>query len=285
MRLKVIFNLLRFRQYYKNLLIFLPLVFSHSLLDLPLWPSYFAGFALLCLISSSSYIINDVIDAEKDKKNIEKKHRPIASGAIKPYQGIIIAILLGMLTLVFSYRLSTIFFFYIIVLFFISQMYTFFFKHHIYTDVIAIGVNFVLRSLSGYSFEPNLRVSPWLVLCAFFFAIFLSTGKRYGELKFLKKASGHRATLLQYDESQLESMLNISSTMFLTTGILFPIFSDYGEKLIYITPIFVYIIFKFLFLIKSGSIIGRHAEKFYQDKGLLAAISLYAILAVILIYT
>ena len=82
-KIKNLINLLRVRQFYKNGLIFLGAFYSESLLNFSLYPILVLGFILLCCASSINYIINDLVDIEKDKRHPEKiKSRPLASGEL-----------------------------------------------------------------------------------------------------------------------------------------------------------------------------------------------------------
>ena len=75
-----VFHLLRIRQYYKNVMIFVGIFFSQNLFDTLLYFNLLIGFILLCCVSSFNYIINDIKDIEKDKSHTEKlKKKPLAS--------------------------------------------------------------------------------------------------------------------------------------------------------------------------------------------------------------
>ena len=75
-------QLLRPHQWYKNLIIFIGLVFSQNLFNIDYLITTAIGFIVLCSISGANYIINDIIDLKKDKKHPVKKNRPLASGEI-----------------------------------------------------------------------------------------------------------------------------------------------------------------------------------------------------------
>ena len=74
---------MRPKQWYKNLILFVGIVFSLNLLNLQMWLNVIAAFAIFCMLSGSEYIINDIIDMEKDRKHPTKRKRPIASGELK----------------------------------------------------------------------------------------------------------------------------------------------------------------------------------------------------------
>ena len=193
-----IIKLLRPQQWYKNVVIFAAMFFSANLLNIGQLKLTILGFISLCLISSTNYIINDIIDCKEDKKHPEKKKRPIASGAIKKWQAIIIAIITFSFAMYNAFYLTEGFFYIIIALFVMTQLYSLFLRNEPFLDIILIGINFVLRAISG-TFLINTEISPWLIICAFFLALFLGFGKRIADLKILgEKAKEHKKVFLYY---------------------------------------------------------------------------------------
>jgi len=81
--LKDLITSMRPKQWYKNLILFVGIVFSMNLLNVQMWLNVIAAFAIFCMLSGSEYIINDIIDIEKDRKHPTKRKRPIASGELK----------------------------------------------------------------------------------------------------------------------------------------------------------------------------------------------------------
>jgi len=125
---KDILKLIRIEQWYKNFLIFIPLVFSLNFFNIRLLFITFLGFISLSLISSSYYIINDLKDIQKDKHHPEKKNRPLASGRLSRTTGILILILFLINSITLSYYLSPSFLVVVLVLFLSSQIYSFFLR-------------------------------------------------------------------------------------------------------------------------------------------------------------
>src|SRR3989338_2392345 len=109
MKLTTFLQLLRISQWYKNLVIYLALIFSNLLFDKRLFLLTTLGLVSLCLISSTNYIINDILDIKKDKQHPEKKLRPIASGKISTSKASIIALITAVISLVIANFLSTAF--------------------------------------------------------------------------------------------------------------------------------------------------------------------------------
>jgi len=287
--IKDIIRLIRVKQWYKNLIIFLPLIFSVNLFNIRFLLLTIIGFISLCAISSSYYIINDIIDREKDKKHPEKRNRPIASGKIKAWQGIILAIISFVIAIVLAINLSLYFTYFVLALFLLTMLYSFFLKNEPFLDILIIAINFVIRAVSGaFVFlidnKPYANISPWLILCPFFLSIFLSVGKRESDLKLLgAKAASHKKVLNVYNKDLTRALMLISTTLLIITYSLYVFFSEF-KMLLLTLPVALYIIFRYFYLIESGSKIARHTELIYKDKRIIIAILIMIIIAYFSIY-
>lgn len=276
-------ELIRIKQWYKNIVIFLPLVFAAHFMNINEILLTALGFIALCLVSSSSYIINDIIDREADRNNPEKRMRPIAAGVISVKQGYAAAVLLLAFGLLPAFFLSALFALFAFAIFLITIIYSLKLKHIAIIDIMAIAVNFVLRAVSG-AYIISVIVSPWLIICTFFLSLFLSAGKRFSELEFLaKKASAHRKVLSDYTPELAKSLLNISTVSLLMAYSLYSFMGIY-PLLILTLPIALYIIFRYLMLVYNGSIIARKTELLYTDKGILIGLLSFLAAIFIIIY-
>ncbi|MDP3728848.1 MAG: UbiA family prenyltransferase [bacterium] len=277
------FQLFRVQQWYKNLLIFLPLVFAGLLGDPKSIFLTIVGFFALCLMSSTNYILNDILDREKDKIHPEKKDRPIASGKISIMTATILAFLLATSSLVLAFFLSEIFFVLLLIFFFLTQLYSLYFKEELFVDIIFISTNFVLRAMAG-SFILDIRLSPWLILCTFFLSLFIVVGKRKADISILKnKASLHKKVLQDYEVNITNTLMIIATTALLLSYSLYSFLSIY-PKLVYSLPFALYVILRYFYLIETKSVIARHPEQFYKDTRLLVGILLWVALLIFLLY-
>jgi len=270
------FELIRVKQWYKNVVVFIPLVFAGKFLDLKALVLTLIGFFALCLVSSSNYIINDLKDIEKDRRHPEKKFRPIASGKVKKWEAIIICSALLAASIFISVKLSISFFLCVVAIFILTQGYTFYLRNEQFLDIIMIAINFVIRAVSG-AFIINVRISPWLILCTFFLSLFLSAGKREADIRLLKdKAVFHKRVLKDYNIQITNALMIISTSALILSYALYSFLSIY-PMLIYTIPFALYAIFRYLYLVYSGSEIGRHPEKAILDKRLLIGSFLWLI--------
>lgn len=277
-----LFELMRIRQWYKNLVIFLPMIFAKAIGIIGIEKTLF-GLLSLCLISSANYIINDVIDINQDRKNPEKRIRPIASGAVKIPQALVMAIAFIMLSLIIASFLSKNFLICMSLIFILTLIYSLWLKREAFADVIVVSTNFVIRAVSG-AFIINVRVSPWLILCPFFLALFLAIGKRESEFKLMKdKAYQHRTNLKMYTPALTKTFTGISAALLIISYALYSFLSIYPQ-LIFTLPIAIYIIFRYLYLIETGSEIARHPERIYKDVRIVIAGIILLAMIFLLVY-
>ncbi len=278
------FKLLRPQQWYKNVLVFLTLFFTAQVFNVELLTLSLLGCVVLCLTSSSGYIINDIKDLKEDRAHPEKRLRPIASGKVPIWLAVIISIILLILAFLISWIwLPKLFMIIPALLFVLTQIYSFFLKHEPVIDVLMIAINFVIRALSG-AFILNVMISPWLVMCTFFLALFLVFGKRRADLMFLgEKAGLHKKVFNHYTKEILDSAMYVSTSALIISYSLYS-FLRRQETLLITLPFVFYGIFRYLILIYSGSDIARHPEKVFKDWRMDVTMLLWAVLTFILIY-
>ncbi len=278
-----IIKLLRPQQWYKNLLVFLPLFFAQQFTNIDNIVLVVLGFVSLCLISSTNYIINDLVDIKNDRVHPEKRKRPIASGKVGKGLAIFLAFALGIVSLVLAYNLGILFFGAVIFLFLFTQLYSFVLKHEVFADIIAISINFVVRASSG-AFIIGVSVSNWLVVGVFFLALFLASGKRHADLMLLKKgAVKHKKTLKYYTKEITNSLIIVSTAVLIFMYALYT-FLSHHNNLIFTIPFALYSIFRYYMLIQQGHIIARKPHYGITDPKLLLSSLIWAILTGFLLY-
>lgn len=275
-------NLFRARQWYKNLVIFLAIIFGGKLLDIQSWEILILGFISLCIISSSNYIINDIIDFRKDRLHPEKKNRPLAAGKISLVNAFFCFLILLTGGFYLAYLLSVNFFLLALALFFLNQVYSFTLKNEPFADLISISTNFVIRAVSG-SVLINLNISPWLILCTFFLALFLGSAKRHSEVLLLKEvAIEHRPVLKYYPINLTNALMTISASLLILSYSLYSLLGQH-KMLMLSMPFALYVIIRYYYLAESGSPIGRSTELAIRDKRLVIGSLLWVITAIFVI--
>ncbi|MCP9771578.1 decaprenyl-phosphate phosphoribosyltransferase [Synechococcus sp. Tobar12-5m-g] len=169
------------RQWSKNLLVYASAVFSFSL-DPSVWLHSSLALLCFCLISSSIYLVNDVIDVEADRRHPSKCHRPIASGALPIPVALTAAVLLALASLSLAATLTATLVAVILTYALIQLAYCLRLKSQPLLDLFCIASGFLLRAVAGLV-ATGLGSSPWFLLCVGLLALFLAVEKRKGELR------------------------------------------------------------------------------------------------------
>lgn len=199
---------LRPRQWVKNLFVGVPLMFGGKLTD-PTSLFITAGaIALFCLISGCVYILNDLVDIEKDRAHPKKRNRPIPSGALPESVARRFAVITVPVCLALGYYLQPWYAAALAIYFAQNLAYSFKLKQVAYLDVMSIALGFVLRVLAG-AFALEIPASPWLLACTGLLAMFLGFGKRAHELAGAGEVSRQRAALAGYHPATLRALLYV----------------------------------------------------------------------------
>ena len=283
--LPILFKILRIKQWYKNIVIFLPLVFSLSLLNLDSLSLTIVGFVALCLASSALYIRNDILDVESDKQHPIKKFRPLASGQTSKKNAYIVFVLLLSSSLIIAAITSWQLVIVLIFLFVNTTVYSHWLKKFVYVDLLSISLNFVIRVFAGMLLL-QVDISPWLIFGVFLVAFFLGLMKRKSEIITLKeKAVLHREVLSKYSMKNLNYSLLIVSVLVMITYSLYSSTNDPtgDNRLIFTIPIVAIIIFRQYYLSERSISLNKFSEVI-NDKISLLAIIAYVITTISLLY-
>lgn len=280
--LKEILISMRPKQWYKNMVIFIGIVFSLNLVNLDLWVTAISAFIIFCLISGSIYLINDVLDIKKDREHPKKCKRPLPSGALKPFQAIFAAAFFILTGLVWSYFINLSFLTITAAFFILMMVYSLILKHYVIVDILVISTGFVMRAIAG-ALAISVMVSPWLIICTFLLALFLALGKRRHEITLLgNEAKNHRNNLDSYSTNMLDQMIMVTISTLIMSYSLYTFFS--GKVVMMVTiPFAFYGIFRYLFLIHSKNI-GGEPEMLFKDRGMLISIVLWILIVVGVLY-
>lgn len=205
---------LRPKQWIKNLAVFAPITFTGQLFNPLFFNLSFKTFVVFCLLSSGSYLVNDTLDAPKDRLHPFKKNRPIAKGTLPPSLALIAASLLIFFGFFFSLTISLPLFIGCLAFILIHIIYSLLLKHKPVVDILAIASCYILRVYAG-EFATGFHLSIWLSLCVISLSLFLAIGKRRGELTLMQSFSKNtliktRSTLTSYSKR----LLDIYTSMF-----------------------------------------------------------------------
>lgn len=206
-----ILRLLRPKQWTKNLLVFAALVFTARFNQPESVGLAALGFVAMCLLSSSIYVVNDIMDAKRDRQHPEKRKRPIASGEVKPKVALVISQLLalvGAIILVFLGPPTVVIGGVYVAL---QAMYNLRLKHVAVLDVFIISIGFVLRAVLGAA-VIHATISGWLLLCTGALALTLGFGKRRAEFMQSEGTGASRPSLVDYSQQALDVLVASSAT-------------------------------------------------------------------------
>jgi 4-hydroxybenzoate polyprenyltransferase len=260
---------LRPKQWAKNGLLLVAMVFAEQYTNPHAWKQVALGVAMFCMLSSAGYLVNDVRDIEADRRHPKKKHRPIASGALSK------RVAWGMVVVLIAAGLSGSWFllnegFAIIAAgYLISTLsYTIWFKHAPVLDVMLIANGFLLRAVAGAE-AIDAPSSPWFLVCIGFGALFIGLGKRLAEIKLLTKDAGqHRKVLEEYSIDMLQQFITITVACSMISYALYTFGGDHDSSMMLTLPFFIYGVFRYLYLVEKGEG-GDPTSIFVGDKPLL----------------
>lgn len=273
----------------KNFAIFAALVFSHRLAGLYDLTTVALGFAAFCLISSSVYLINDLIDLEKDRAHPSKARRPLPSGRLSARAALGAAILLASISMGLGFSINLHFGLLVSSYLLLFVLYSLALKHMVIIDVIIIAAGFVLRVAAG-AVAIGVEMSNWLIICTIFLSLFLALCKRRHELLLLGESSRlHRASLLEYSPHFLDQMVAIATACTVMSYVLYTMGSDtvsrYGTRnMVFTIPFVIYGIFRYLFLVYKRNLGGNPEALLLKDMPLALAIVLYSLTVFVVLY-
>lgn len=283
--MKKYFMLMRVKHYVKNILIFLPLIFSGNLFSCDLLLKTCICFCTFCLLSSVIYIVNDIKDVEKDRNHPTKKKRPIASGVLSIKKASIIAIVCGAITVlisIFMFGWSGVL---VELLYFIlNVLYSIKFKDIPIVDIAILVSGFFLRVLFG-SVITGIEISPWLFLTVIAVSFYLGLGKRRNEIEVQNSVNGGEETrpvLSFYNYAFLDKNMYMCMAL---TNVFYALWAagHPTSGMLWTVPLVIIMLMRYS-LIVEGDSDGDPIEVILHDRFLLVLAVLYAMAVLIMMY-
>lgn len=243
--------------------------------------------ASFCLVSSAFYLLNDVADCEADRLHPVKRRRPVAAGQIATVDAVRTALALfaaGLLYpafLVFRHPDRTLGFAVVLLYALLQCVYSGVLKRVPYVDVAVIAAGFVLRAVAGAA-AMNVRISPWLLGCAFALSLFLALCKRRHE-RIVAVAS--RAVLRSYHPVALDALIVASALGTLAVYAWYTLSADtvarFGTRALAATvPAVAAGLGRYLRLTWSAADVGRPERVLLTDPWMWAALAFYGVCAI-----
>lgn len=295
--IRALIKALRPKQWTKNAIVLAAVVFDRQLPNpfsssphsaTPFLRSL-AGVFIFCILSSSVYLINDIMDIEADRNHPVKKNRPIASGKLPVPIAILTAVVLSMLSFFAAAELSMPFFAITVSYFIINILYSKWLKHIPLLDVLILASGFVFRVAGGVTLIQVERFSPWLYVVTTLLALYLGFGKRRAELTTSGQANGAqtRKVLDGYSIPFLDQLITIVSSTTLITYSLYTFSAPNlpaNHSMMLTIPFVLYGIFRYLYLVQIKQEGGAPEEILFKDRPLQLSIFLWGLSILLIFY-
>ncbi|MCX7325638.1 MAG: UbiA family prenyltransferase [Hyphomicrobiales bacterium] len=255
---------LRPHHWAKNALIFLPLLLAHQLLNPYLvWWSLLA-FGSFCMAASATYLINDLVDIESDRKHPVKRFRPLASGAMKPAHAMAMvpALFAGSIGLSLMMPEPKWFLAALATYLVLGQIYVFYLKRKLLVDVLALAALHMLRILAGNA-ATGIALSSWLLAFAMFLFFSLALLKRYAELRDTGDDVGLRGVGRGYQAGDLETLSQMGISSAVVSALILALYVDskavsglytYPQLIWLLCPIVLYVMARVWVLARRGQL-------------------------------
>jgi 4-hydroxybenzoate polyprenyltransferase len=271
---------MRPKHYLKNALIFVPVVYSFNLTNPSLLLAAVIAFVALCLLASGIYVVNDIVDCEKDKAHPKNRTRPIASGAIsvKAAKIFAIALIVASFAIMIAFGRGGVLTF-ALLYFLLNLHYSFSLKHKPVIDCFCIAAGFVLRVFIGGA-AIGLYISEWMFLTIAAGSLFLAFGKRRGEL--LQLGEGGRKVLGGYPQEFLNGAVFACAAVSIVFYALWAMTSV--PLMVYTVPLLIFIVCKYLLNTHAENSYGDPITVIFGDKVLIGAIVIFGLISILALY-
>lgn len=276
-RPKDLWDLLRPYQWIKNGFVLIGIFFAKEWSNLDLFKDALLAFVAFCLMSSSVYIINDILDVQKDRMHPTKQYRPIAAGRVSPPFAEFVAAGLALTSLGIGLTVSWTVFTILLIYFLLNLVYSSHLKDIVIVDVFCIAIGFMLRILAG-TIGIGIRPSQWILLCGLMLTLFLGFAKRRAEVIALSRSHKENRYVLQdYGAIFLDSVIAICAASVIITYSMYTMSPDtiryhQTDNLIFTVPFVVYALFRYLYLIHHQKGGKDPSRELIRDPQILLAI-------------
>jgi 4-hydroxybenzoate polyprenyltransferase len=286
--LKALLRTTRPHQWVKNLLCFVPVIFTGNLTDMHMVMGGALAVAAFCFASAAVYTFNDLKDRKLDQVHPVKRNRPIASGNL-PVRFALVAMMILTLAAIGIAAYCNYAFLAVMSVYLLQNIaYTCGLKKIVILDVMLVANGFLLRAAGG-AFAIDVTASPWLVLCTLTLALLVAFGKRRHEITLLGDAEAHRQTLGEYSEAFLDQSMSMAAASAMVMYSLFTVspyvVRTYGSQaLVLSVPMLLYAVFRFVFLVRQQNMGGEPTKIFVTDTPMLINGVLWIIVCLYAIY-
>jgi 4-hydroxybenzoate polyprenyltransferase len=261
-------------QWLKNLMIFFPPFLGGTLFKAGVVAHGVVPFIAFGCASSATYVLNDIFDRANDANHPAKRNRPLPSGLVPVAGAYLVSLAFLIAAAILGVTVSRPFCVLLVIYVTIQAFYTLRLKEMALLDIFCISAGFVLRLHAGGEVF-GINISSWLFLSVFLLALFLSTGKRLGEMHSLgERAGSHRKALAAYPPGFLEGIMYMTGGSVMVTYTMFVISR---QTLVYTVPLCCFGLLRYIYRVKSGYG-GDPTEALTKDGALFATSIMWAIM-------
>ncbi len=287
-QLKQLFVSLRPHQWSKNLVVLAALIFAQRLYHWPSLVAAISAFALFCVLSGAVYLINDLVDLERDRRHPVKSRRPLAAGELSPSVAKGASLVLALGGVLGSFALGASFGLTATIYFVLMTGYSLLLKNIVIVDVLTVAFGFVLRAIAG-AVAIGEPFSNWLLICTMLLAVFIALNKRRHELTLLaREAVEHRRILGEYSPYLLDQMIAVVTASTLVSYALYTqapeTVSKFGTDLVWTLPFVLYGILRYMYLVHRRDQGGSPTKVLLNDRPILLTVGLWAAMVVAIVY-
>lgn len=230
-KLRIYIKAIRTHQWVKNLLVFIPIITSHTYYSTNVIITTVIGFFAFSFVSSSGYIINDLFDLNSDRMHPEKKSRPFASGQISIVEGILLSGLLFLAGIYLTTFINSSFLLMLVFYFIITLSYSLFFKSKALFDVFILAILYSLRIVAG-GLITSIPLSSWLILFSAFMFLSLAFVKRYSELIRVTDNAGLKSRGREYFKEDILLLQIMGVASGFISVVIFSLYIDSPEVMV-----------------------------------------------------
>lgn len=281
--LRYVIRSMRPRQWTKNGIVFLALVFAvnqeYRISDPDSWVprliESLVAFICFALVSSADYLVNDIRDIESDRAHPRKRRRPIAAGLLSTNAAWAWASILAFAGNAAAFWLDWQMGLVILTYTALMVAYSYYLKHVVLLDLMVIAAGFVLRAMAG-ALAIDVPISEWLYVVTALGALFLGINKRRAEIELLQDgAANHRKILDEYSPELLDQMASTVTAATLMAYGLYTFTADglpENHSMMLTIPFVLYGIFRYLYLVHTRKEGGSPEEVLLRDVPILLTV-------------
>ena len=280
---------MRPRQWVKNAFVLAALIFSKHLFEWPYLLPSLGAVVCFCSVSCAVYLLNDVLDLERDRRHPLKSKRPLAAGRVSVAVAMIVSIVFFAAGVGGSYAISPRLGHVVTLYCVLNVMYSCWLKRFVLIDVLIVAFGFLLRAMGG-AVVIDVYISTWFILCSFTLALFLATVKRRQELVRLDDdASTHRESLEHYTVAYLDQVISVLTSATLVCYALYAMgvgeeWASSASQMQWTIPFVLYGILRYLYVVYSWQGGENPTAVIWSDRPLQVTVLLWVLTSVIILY-